>query len=63
MGADLRGADLSGCHVYGASVWDARVDSGDGAARALQRDLLVTPDGQAVVTLDRIEVAQLLCRC
>lgn len=60
VGADLRGADLSGCHVYGASVWDAQVDSGDGAARELQRDLVVTPDDQAEVTVDRIEVAQFI---
>ena len=36
------------------------MDSGDGAARELQRDLVVTPDDQAVVTVDRIEVAQFI---
>lgn len=60
VGTDLRQCDLSGSHVYGASVWDARVDPADGAAAALQRDLVVTPDKQAVVTVDRIEVAQFI---
>jgi uncharacterized protein YjbI with pentapeptide repeats len=60
VGADLRGADLSASHVYGASVWDAQVDAADGPAAELQRDLVVTPDGQAVVTVDRIEVAQFI---
>ena len=63
VGADLRGADISGCHVYGASVWDAQVDSVDsmnGQAAGLQRDLVVTPDGQPAVTVDRIEVAQFI---
>ena len=60
VGADLREADLSGCRVYGASVWDAQVSPADGAAAALQRDLVVTPDDQPAVTVDRIEVAQFL---
>ncbi len=61
VGADLRGADLSGSHVYGASVWDAQVDAADGEHdAALQRDLVVTPDGQPAVTVDRIEVAQFI---
>lgn len=61
VGADLRAADLCGAHVYGASVWDAQVDMDDGGtASPLQRDLVVTPDGQAAVTVDRIELAQFI---
>lgn len=59
VGADLRGANLAGCQVYGASVWDAQVDADD-ASRQLQRDLVVTPEDQAPVTVDRIEVAQFI---
>lgn len=60
VGADLRGANLAGCQVYGASVWDAQVDADDAASRVLQRDLVVTPEDQAPVTVDRIEVAQFI---
>ena len=68
-GADLRGADLgwanlvqarvdgtkfSGAHVYGSSVWDI-----DGVP-ADQHDLVITPDDQAPVTVDDLELAQFI---
>jgi uncharacterized protein YjbI with pentapeptide repeats len=67
--ADLRGADLgwtnlvqarvgganfTGAHVYGSSAWDI-----DGVP-AQQRDLVITPDGQAPVTVDDLELAQFI---
>jgi hypothetical protein len=59
IGADLRGACLEGtnprgCRVCGVSAWDASLCDHD----ELRRDLIVTPVGQAKVTVDNIEVAQ-----
>jgi len=51
---DFRGADLSNAHVYGASVWDVKLIG------AIQRDLIVTEPGQAVITCDDLEVAQFI---
>jgi uncharacterized protein YjbI with pentapeptide repeats len=51
---DLRGADLTGCKVYGISAWDVALDNDD----ALQRDLVLTPNGEPGATVDRINVAQ-----
>ena len=50
----LRGADLSGCHVYGTSVWKANLEG------ATQTDLVVTPSDEPEVTVDDLEVAQLV---
>ena len=67
--ADLRGADLgwanlvqarvhgakfSGSHVYGSSVWDIE------GVPSEQHDLVVTPDDQAPVTVDDLELAQFI---
>jgi uncharacterized protein YjbI with pentapeptide repeats len=51
---DLRDADLSGAHVYGMSAWDLRLD------RAKQQDLSITPERDAMVLVDNLEVAQFL---
>jgi uncharacterized protein YjbI with pentapeptide repeats len=66
-GADLRGAsiqraslvetnlaeaDLTGCRIYGMSAWDLKLEG------AKQDNLIITPKGQAEITVDNIEVAQ-----
>ena len=51
----LEGANLSGCRVYGVAVWDIRTDE-----QTEQTNLIVTPDDQAVVTVDSLEVAQFI---
>lgn len=66
-GADLRGAnlsgcrlievaldyaDISGCRVYGTSAWDVSLDG------TQQSDLVITPEGEAEITVDDLEVAQ-----
>ena len=51
---DLRGANLTGCKVYGISAWDVVLDEDD----TLQRDLVLTPNGEPGATVDRINVAQ-----
>lgn len=47
-------ANLSGGHVYGASVWKVNLDG------ATQTDLVVTPGNESEVTVDDLEVAQLV---
>jgi len=69
-GADLRGAKLGGAHlirsdlcdamltgsnVYGASVWDIKVNEG-----TKQQNLIITAQGDPVVTVDNIKVAQFI---
>ena len=55
IGADLRDADLSGSFIYGVSEWDLLINDG-----TKQQDLVVTPDGKPVVTVDNIKVAQFI---
>lgn len=50
----LKGANLSGCHVYGTSVWKADLQG------ATQTDLVITPGDEPEVTVDDLEVAQLV---
>ena len=64
VGANLRqarlvktefdGADLSGAKVYGTSVWDVSLKD------AIQIDLVITPPGASVVTVDDLDVAQFI---
>lgn len=54
VGTNFRGADLSGCSVYGISAWNIDLDG------ATQHDLVITPDGEGVVTADNLAVAQFL---
>lgn len=64
-GADLSGANLvrtnlcnttlTGSCVYGASPWDIEVDD-----QTKQQNLVITPAGAAAITVDDIEVAQLI---
>jgi uncharacterized protein YjbI with pentapeptide repeats len=51
---DVEGACFDNCEVYGLSVWGVR-----GSPRS-QMNLLVTPPGEQSVTVDRLEVAQLV---
>ena len=63
-GADIRGADLvrtgfnkanlTGCLVYGLSAWDVQLEG------AIQSDLIITPEGAPVVTVDSLEIAQFI---
>jgi uncharacterized protein YjbI with pentapeptide repeats len=50
----LNRADLTGCHVYGISAWDLKLDG------AKQNDLSITPERDAVIVVDNLEVAQFI---
>lgn len=47
-------ANLDGCRVYGISAWNVQLD------HAIQTNLRITPHYEALVTVDRLEVAQFL---
>ncbi len=49
---NLQGATLNGCQIYGISAWSLNLDG------AKQSDLIITDEGEPVVTVDDIEVAQ-----
>jgi hypothetical protein len=55
FGANLADAVLTGCHVHGVSAWDVTLNDG-----TKQQDLIISPYGEPVVTVDNIEVAQFL---
>jgi hypothetical protein len=55
VGADLRDAKLFGSQVYGASVWDIKVND-----QTKQQNLVITPYGEAAITVDNIKVAQFI---
>ena len=55
VGADLRNATLFGSRVYGASVWDINVSD-----QTKQQNLVITPFGEAAITVDNIKVAQFI---
>jgi hypothetical protein len=52
--ADLRAADMTGSQVYGVSAWNVALDG------ATQRNLVITPAHDHVVTTDNLQVAQFL---
>jgi len=52
--AQVEGASFEWCIVYGVSAWDLK-----GTPRN-QRNLVITPEEQADITVDDLEVAQLL---
>jgi hypothetical protein len=50
--SSLQNANLDGTRVYGISAWDLQTDG------AQQNGLVITPQGQAMLSVDDIEVAQ-----
>jgi uncharacterized protein YjbI with pentapeptide repeats len=48
------GAVLSGCKVYGISAWDVKLKN------AMQEGLIISREGQPIITVDNVEVAQLV---
>src|SRR5262249_2114359 len=51
---NLENADLNGCRIYGMSASALRGGPRD------QRNLIITPNNEPVVTIDNIEVAQFI---
>jgi hypothetical protein len=55
LGANLKGSILRGCLVHGISAWDLKLSK-----ETDQADLIVSPRGESPVTVDDVEVAQLV---
>jgi hypothetical protein len=55
IATDLCDATLTGSSVYGASVWDIMVND-----HTKQQNLVITPPGEADITVDNIKVAQFI---
>jgi Pentapeptide repeats (8 copies) len=53
--ADLCDATLTGSSVYGTAVWDIKMDD-----QTNQQNLVITPGGEAAITVDNIKVAQFI---
>jgi uncharacterized protein YjbI with pentapeptide repeats len=51
---NLTNANLTGCHVFGISVWNVDLEG------AVQKDLVITDDGEPEITVDNLEVAQFI---
>lgn len=49
---NLEKANLNGCRIYGISAWDLKLKETE------QFDLIITPHGDHVITVDNLEVAQ-----
>ncbi len=54
VGTNLEEANLTDCHVYGISAWDVRLE------RAIQKNLVITPQGESPIQVDNLEVAQFI---
>jgi hypothetical protein len=54
VGADLTKADLTGCRIHGVSAWELKLDG------TKQQNLVITAPGEPEITVDNIEVAQLV---
>ncbi|MDD1742684.1 MAG: pentapeptide repeat-containing protein [Methanotrichaceae archaeon] len=62
--ANLRGAnfvettlertDLTDCKIYGISAWNVKIEG------ARQKDLVITPENEPIITVDNLEVAQFI---
>jgi uncharacterized protein YjbI with pentapeptide repeats len=52
--ANLEGANLTGCRIYGISAWNVNL------AGAQQSDLVITPLGEPLITVDNLAVAQFI---
>ena len=49
---NLTSANIVGCRVYGTSVWDVCLTN------TIQTNLIITPEEEAIVEVDNLEVAQ-----
>lgn len=54
VGTKLENANLTGCRIYGISTWGLKLEG------ANQSNLIITPPGEPVITVDNLEVAQFI---
>jgi uncharacterized protein YjbI with pentapeptide repeats len=51
---NIEKSDLTGCRIYGISAWDLKLQG------AIQKNLIITHDGDSTITVDNLEVAQFI---
>ena len=51
---DINNAKISRCKIYGISVWDLEGEFKE------QKELVITPEGESLITVDNIKVAQFI---
>jgi hypothetical protein len=51
---DLSGANLTDCSIYGISAWGLKLEG------ATQLNLLITPSNESAITVDNLEIAQII---
>jgi hypothetical protein len=54
VGTNLSKANLSNCKVFGISVWNVKL------TEAIQKNLIISPEGAPIITVDNLEVAQFI---
>ena len=57
MRTDFTDADLTGCRIYGISAWNLKLKG------AKQQNLVITPEEEPEITVDKIEVGSLSIFC
>jgi uncharacterized protein YjbI with pentapeptide repeats len=55
IGTDIRHANLTGSSIYGIAAWDVKLTSD-----TRQENLIITPHGEPIITVDNIKVAQFI---
>src|ERR1700722_647284 len=55
IGTVISGANLTGSFIYGIAAWDLKLTSD-----TRQENLIITPPGHPVITVDNIKVAQFI---
>lgn len=51
---NLESANLTGSRVYGASTWNLNL------ANSIQKNIIITPEGEPTIQVDRLDIAQFL---
>ncbi len=54
VGTNFNKANLTGCKIYGTAAWNVKL------AGAIQKDLIITREGESIITVDNLEVAQFI---
>ncbi len=54
INTNLSGSTMEGCRIYGISTWDIKTSG------SKQKDLIITPVGPNIITVDNLEVAQFI---
>jgi uncharacterized protein YjbI with pentapeptide repeats len=54
IGTNLTGATLTDCNIYGIAAWNVQLEN------AIQKNLIITQENEATITIDNLKVAQFI---